>query len=387
MNKRIIFEILKIGIPTILGILLTNLTSLFDMIFLNSLKNKEVLGIISPYQAFISSIGYLIGHGGGLIYKNNKSFNYGKKLIRLAVIIISFISIIGIVYSFKLNNEFQIYYIFIILSSIFTALIIIINNLLRFNKIVYRTLFIIFIGLLINILFDYLLINNMGIIGNSISYLISQFVIFMLMYLLFRYKCQNDNSYEFNYLSIIKFGLASFIYQLLTAFSIYLIIYYSKLNDSIVLFNLCNRSYMLLLGIPYGISQATMPLIGNNNNKKIIINSLIIIYFLLLLEIPLFIFSDNIVYYFTDSYNSLDYILFLMAIFFASTTILLNINLQINKKIFAANLLAILRSGGIFICLLLFSKNISISRIISDFISFGIAIFIINKSLNISNEV
>ena len=40
MNKRIIVEILKIGIPTIIGILLTSLNSIFDMIFLNSLNNK-----------------------------------------------------------------------------------------------------------------------------------------------------------------------------------------------------------------------------------------------------------------------------------------------------------------------------------------------------------
>ena len=116
MNKRIIVEILKLGIPTIIGILLTNLNSIFDMIFLNSLNNKEILGIISPYQAFVSSIGYLIGHGGGLIYKDNKSFNYGNKLIRLSFIINIFISIMGIIYSFRLNNEFQIYYLIIILT-------------------------------------------------------------------------------------------------------------------------------------------------------------------------------------------------------------------------------------------------------------------------------
>ena len=381
MNKRIIVEILKIGIPTIIGILLTNLNSIFDMIFLNSLNNKEILGIISPYQAFVSSIGYLIGHGGGLIYKDNKSFNYGNKLIRLSFIINIFISIMGIIYSFRLNNEFQIYYLIIIIASIFSVLIIIINNLLRFNKIVYRSMFILLIGLLTNILFDYLLINNIGIIGNAIAYLISQFIIFILMYIVFRFKCRNDNNYEFSYLLIIKYGLSSFIYQLLTSLSIFMIIYYSKLNDSIVLFNLCNRSYMLLLGIAYGISQATMPLINKENNKSIIINSLIIIYSLLIIEIPLFIFSNNIVYYFTNLDYSRDFILFLISIYFISPTILLNINLQVNKKLFKANLLAILRSGGIFIILLVIIKNISISRIISDILVLGIGICLISKDI------
>ena len=381
MNKRIIVKILKIGIPTIIGILLTNLNSIFDMIFLNSLNNKEILGIISPYQAFVSSIGYLIGHGGGLIYKDNKSFNYGNKLIRLSFIINLFISIMGIIYSFKLNNEFQIYYLIIIIASIFSVLIIIINNLLRFNKIVYRSMFILLIGLLTNILFDYLLINNIGIIGNAIAYLISQFIIFILMYIIFRFKCRNDNNYEFSYLLIIKYGLSSFIYQLLTSLSIFMIIYYSKLNDSIVLFNLCNRSYMLLLGIAYGISQATMPLINKENNKSIIINSLIIIYSLLIIEIPLFIFSNNIVYYFTNLDYSRDFILFLISIYFISPTILLNINLQVNKKLFKANLLSILRSGGIFIILLLIIKNISISRIISDILVLGVGICLISKDI------
>ena len=381
MNKRIIVEILKIGIPTIIGILLTNLNSIFDMIFLNSLNNKEILGIISPYQAFVSSIGYLIGHGGGLIYKDNKSFNYGNKLIRLSFIINIFISIMGIIYSFRLNNEFQIYYLIIIIASIFSVLIIIINNLLRFNKIVYRSMFILLIGLLTNILFDYLLINNIGIIGNAIAYLISQFIIFILMYIVFRFKCRNDNNYEFSYLLIIKYGLSSFIYQLLTSLSIFMIIYYSKLNDSIVLFNLCNRSYMLLLGIAYGISQATMPLINKENNKSIIINSLIIIYSLLIIEIPLFIFSNNIVYYFTNLDYSRDFILFLISIYFISPTILLNINLQVNKKLFKANLLAILRSGGIFIILLVIIKNISISRIIIYILVLGIGICLISKDI------
>ncbi len=381
MNKRIIVEILKIGIPTIIGILLTNLNSIFDMIFLNSLNNKEILGIISPYQAFVSSIGYLIGHGGGLIYKDNKSFNYGNKLIRLSFIINLFISIIGIIYSFKLNNEFQIYYLIVIIASIFSVLIIIINNLLRFNKIVYRSMFILLIGLLINVLFDYLLINNIGIIGNAIAYLISQFIIFILMFIVYRFKCRNDNNYKFSYLLIIKYGLSSFIYQLLTSLSIFMIIYYSKLNDSIVLFNLCNRSYMLLLGIAYGISQATMPLINKENNKSIIINSLIIIYSLLIIEIPLFIFSNNIVYYFTNVDYSRDFILFLISIYFISPTILLNINLQVNKKLFKANLLAILRSGGIFIILLLIIKNISISRLINDILVLGVGICLISKDI------
>ena len=381
MNKRIIVEILKIGIPTIIGILLTNLNSIFDMIFLNSLNNKEILGIISPYQAFVSSIGYLIGHGGGLIYKDNKSFNYGNKLIRLSFIINIFISIMGIIYSFKLNNEFQIYYLIVIIASIFSVLIIIINNLLRFNKIVYRSMFILLIGLLTNILFDYLLINNIGIIGNAIAYLISQFIIFILMYIVYRFKCRNDNNYEFSYLLIIKYGLSSFIYQLLTSLSIFMIIYYSKFNDSIVLFNLCNRTYMLLLGIAYGISQATMPLINKENNKSIIINSLIIIYSLLIIEIPLFIFSNNIVYYFTNLDYSRDFILFLISIYFISPTILLNINLQVNKKLFKANLLAILRSGGIFIILLLIIKNISISRLISDILVLGVGICLISKDI------
>lgn len=381
MNKRIIVEILKIGIPTIIGILLTNLNSIFDMIFLNSLNNKEILGIISPYQAFVSSIGYLIGHGGGLIYKDNKSFNYGNKLIRLAFIINLFISIIGIIYSFRLNNEFKIYYLIIIIASIFSVLIIIINNLLRFNKVVYRSMFILLIGLLTNILFDYLLINNIGIIGNAIAYLISQFIIFTLMYIVYRFKCRNDNNYEFSYLLIIKYGLSSFIYQLLTSLSIFMIIYYSKFNDSIVLFNLCNRSYMLLLGIAYGISQATMPLINKDNNKSIIINSLIIIYSFLIIEIPLFIFSNNIVYYFTNLDYSRDFILFLISIYFISPTILLNINLQVNKKLFKANLLAILRSGGIFIILLVIIKNISISRLISDILVLGVGICLISKDI------
>ena len=118
-----------------------------------------------------------------------------------------------------------------------------------------------------------------------------------------------------------------------------------------------------------------------NCHKSIIINSLIIIYSLLIIEIPLFIFSNNIVYYFTNLDYSRDFILFLISIYFISPTILLNINLQVNKKLFKANLLAILRSGGIFIILLIIIKNISISRLISDILVLGIGICLISKDI------
>ena len=75
INSKLGIEILKLSIPSIISILLTNASGIIDLLFVSNLSktNQTILGHIFPFQALIQAIGYLIGHGGGIIYckKNN----------------------------------------------------------------------------------------------------------------------------------------------------------------------------------------------------------------------------------------------------------------------------------------------------------------------------
>ena len=238
---------------------------------------------------------------------------------------------------------------------------------------------ILLIGFILNFIFDYLFIIkfNLDILGNSLSYLLSHFFIFILLISFYLFKTRNNNDciIKISYKDIIKLGFPSFLYQGLTSLSLFIISFLCKKygEEYSILINICNRIYYLLLAIPYGIGQGVMPLVIKKQ-RGIYVLSIIYILFFLLIEIPIIALSSNIISYFIN-YNEIYqkiFIIFLLAIPFISITILTNLFLQSESKLFIANILAILRTGGIFIPLVLIlnifvNENcIYLARIISD---------------------
>lgn len=402
IKNKLGIEVLKLSIPTIISIILSNASGIVDLFFVANLpkNNQTILGLVFPFQALIQALGYLIGHGGAIIYgRENNNKIIGKTIIILDLIIGTISTLIGIIISIFIDkNIFKYYFIIISISSIFIILELSINNLLRFNKCVIGPMLILLTGFIINFILDYLLIYklNIGIIGNSISYLFSHFIIFILLLVLYIFKTKDNINIIFNlsYKELIKLGLPSFLYQGLTSLSLFIMNIISKSynEEYIILINICNRLYFLLLAIPYGIGQAIMPLILKKN-KSIYLISIIYTLLFLLVEVPLTIYSNNIISYFV-SYNisyQRGFILFLLAIPFISITILINIILQCKSNIVISNILAILRAGGIFIPLVVIlniiikDNSIFLARLISDVLGFIISIIIILKYKLFSN--
>ena len=383
INSKLGIEILKLSIPSIISILLTNASGIIDLLFVSNLSktNQTILGHIFPFQALIQAIGYLIGHGGGIIYcKKNNNKRIGKIIIILGLIIGIIYFFIGLIISILIESIiYKYYFIIISFSSIFLVLELAINNILRFNKSVIVPMIILLIGFILNFIFDYLFIIkfNLDILGNSLSYLLSHFFIFILLISFYLFKTRNNNDciIKISYKDIIKLGFPSFLYQGLTSLSLFIISFLCKKygEEYSILINICNRIYYLLLAIPYGIGQGVMPLVIKKQ-RGIYVLSIIYILFFLLIEIPIIALSSNIISYFIN-YNEIYqkiFIIFLLAIPFISITILTNLFLQSESKLFIANILAILRTGGIFIPLVLIlnifvNENcIYLARIISD---------------------
>ena len=402
IKNKLGIEILKLSILTIISILLSNASGIVDLFFVSNLpKNSQrILGLIFPFQACVQAIGYLIGHGGGIVYsKDNNSKIIGKKIIIMGLIIGFIFSLIGIFSSYFIDNSiFKYYFIIISISSLFLISEVIINNLLRFNKSVIGPMFILLIGFIINFVFDYYFIRvlDIGIIGNYLSFLISHLILFILFlfFYIFRTKNNSSNEYNISFFNIIKLGLPSFIYQGLTSLSIFVITMISKGygDDFVIVINICNRIYYLLLAIPYGIGQAIMPLVLQKRKGVYLISSIYILLFLLV-EIPLIIFSNSIISFFVinnDLYQKY-LIFFLLAIPFISISILVNIILQCNSNIVISSILALLRTGGLFIPLVLLLNVIIginciyLAKIISDILVFGASIIISIKYKLLSN--
>ena len=163
-------------------------------------------------------------------------------------------------------------------------------------------------------------------------------------------------------------------------------------DDFVIVINICNRIYYLLLAIPYGIGQAIMPLVLQKRKGVYLISSIYILLFLLV-EIPLIIFSNSIISFFVinnDLYQKY-LIFFLLAIPFISISILVNIILQCNSNIVISSILALLRTGGLFIPLVLLLNMIIgvnciyLAKIISDILVFVASIIISIKYKLLSN--
>lgn len=190
-------NILKKSIPIFLGTFFFLLIGQSDILMLNFLKGPESVGLYSPAAKLSSMIFFLgsifsvvisTGISKAFLNKNNKEINRISKFTTKILLLISFIYLLVLLYFGKLflslyGDKFVLSYIPLIILSLgyIARSFSISQDFMVMTNMQKNFQYILFLGFIVNIIGNYILIQKYDIIGASIATSISLILIYTLM--------------------------------------------------------------------------------------------------------------------------------------------------------------------------------------------------------------
>lgn len=243
--------LLAMGIPTMIGMLVNAIYNIVDAYFVGGLGKSQMgaISIVFPLSQVIVGLGLLFGNGAasyisrllgrGDKEKANKvasSALYSSLFLGMIIIVLSMIFLEPILKLLGATNSIMPYALtyasIYILSCIFNVFNVTMNNIVTSEGAAKTTMCALLIGAILNIALDPLFIYtfHLGVAGAAIATAISQIVssIVYLIYILkkksvFQFQIK-DCTYNKEVMSeILKIGIPTLIFQILTSLSISLI--------------------------------------------------------------------------------------------------------------------------------------------------------------------
>lgn len=415
--------IIKLGIPTTISMLVTNIYNMADTYFVGTLGTSAsgAVGIVFGLMAVIQAVGFMLGHGAGSII----SRKLGAKEADTAHLVAStsfftsliaglFITVVGLAFSEPflrlLGSTDTIlpyakdYALWILLSAPVTMASFVLNNILRYEGKASLAMIGLTTGGILNIFGDFMLVRilHMGIHGAGISTAVSQLISFLILLSMFlRKKTQSRISFGCFKNGIRKLplicstGFPSLMRQGLSSVSTMLLNNAAGLygDAAVAGMTIVNRICFFIFAVGLGIGQGFQPVCSFNYGAKkfkrvkkgffftwgvgeVLLSILAVIGLLL---------SDHLVGLFRDDPLVIEIGSFalkaqLIALFFQPLSICSNMMFQSIGKNKTATFLSALRSGLIFIPVLLVLSNllgltgVQISQTIADIITFFVSL-------------
>lgn len=416
--------VIRLGIPTTVSMLITNIYNLVDTYFVGTLgvAQQGATGILFTLQAIIQAFAFMLGHGSGtnaakfLATKDNKSastyvanafylgFAIGIILMAFGLIFLEpFMLLLGS--SDTILPYAKEYGFWVLISGPFLVASLILNNNLRYEGKALFAMIGIAAGAFLNILGDYIFITVMGlgVYGAGMSTAISQIISFFL--LLFFYLKYAQPSlhwkhvvFKFSlFVAIFKAGLPSLFRQGLTSISGGVLNNLTKpLGDAAVAaISVVNRYSNFVMCVGMGIGQGLQPVAAYNYatehydrvRKGVIFTVAFSTGVVLVLSIITLCMPSIIISWFnTDAEviekgtQALRYMS--VALILTPLSMVMNMVLQAVRKSGIASFLSALRSGLAFvpvIFLLVYGFNlgftgIALSQPVADVITFLISL-------------
>ena len=388
--------ILQLGIPTTISMLVTNIYNMADTYFVGTLGTSAsgAVGVVFGLMSIIQALGFTLGHGAGSIISRKlgakeysvanlvASASFFTSLIVGLVVGVSGIIFINPLLRLLGSTETILpfardYAFFILLSAPIMMASFVLNNILRYEGKAALAMIGLTTGGVLNIFGDWLLINvfKMGITGAAISTAVSQLISFSILLSMFlRKKTQSilsikNYSKGLPYLkNIVSTGFPSLMRQGLSSISTML------LNNSAAIYGdaavaamtIVNRICFFIFAVGLGIGQGYQPVCSFNYGAKKYSRVKKGFFFTLftgeallsLLAIIGLFLSDGLVGIFRDDpkvieIGSLALKIQLFSLFFQPLSICCNMTFQSIGKNKAATFLSALRSGLVFIPLIL----------------------------------
>ncbi len=415
--------VITLGIPTTISMLVTNIYNMADTYFVSELGNSAsgAVGVVLGLMAIIQAFGFMFGHGAGSIIarklgqKDAHSASVFASLSVLACLCVgTVIGVLGLIFINPLMGLLgstetilpyaKSYGIYILIVSPFTMTSFALNNILRYEGKAFFAMIGLTIGGVLNMICDPILIFglDMGIAGAGLSTAFSQVISFLILFSMF-FRGKTLSKLKFKYakenpkgiFEIMATGFPSLCRQGLNSISTML------LNNlaggvggdvAVAAISIVNRITFFIFAVGLGIGQGFQPVASFNYGAKIYSRVKKAFYFTygageLLLGVFVIIgmlFSNHLIGIFRNdpsviAIGTLSLKLQLFALFFHPLTICSNMLFQSigeNKK---ATFLSMLRSGLLFIpILLLMTKffglfGVQSAQAITDVLAFFIS--------------
>lgn len=415
--------IIKLGIPTTVSMLVTNIYNMADTYFVSSLGTSAsgAVGIVFGLMAILQAIGFMFGHGAGSIIsrklgeKDSKSASlFASTSFFCAVAVGAFVSVFGIIFTEPLMRLLgstdtilpyaSKYSLWILLAAPLMTSSFVLNNILRYEGKASLAMIGLTTGGILNIFGDWVLIRKlgMGVEGAGISTAVSQAVSFFLLLIMFlagktqsKLSVKNITHSLKDVFAIVETGLPSLIRQGLSSASTMILNNQAGLygDAAIAGMTIVNRICFFVFAIGLGIGQGFQPVSGFNYGAKKYSRVKKGYFFTLaagelvlsVLAIIGLIFSDVLVGFFRDDPEVIEIGSFalkaqLISLFFQPLCVCSNMLFQSIGKNKPASVLSSLRSGVVFIpALLILSQTLGLTGIeiaqpVADVIAFVITL-------------
>ena len=387
--------IVRLGIPTTISMLITNIYNLADTYFVGGLGESQqaATGILFTLQAIIQAIAFMLGHGSGsfvskaLADKNTKeATEYVSTAFFVGATAGTLLSVVGLSlltpFMRLLGSTETIlpyakdYGLWVLISCPFMVCSLILNNNLRYEGKAFFSMIGLTTGGILNIFGDYILIRvfDMGVFGAGLATAVSQMVSFLILLILYFKMAQSKISLRAVsrrpsvYWGIVRVGFPSLIRQGLSSISSGLLNNLTKPfgDAAIAAMSVVNRFYSLVMCVGLGIGQGFQPVAAFNYQAKqyrrvkkgLIFTSALGFVFIGVLSAISFLLAPRIVYLFQKAPDAVA--IGAPALRYASVGLLfmplsvpVNMLYQSIRKAGVASFLSVLRSGLALIPVLL----------------------------------
>ena len=425
-NTPILKLLIMLSIPTTISMLITNIYNAVDTYFVGTLGESQqaATGILFTLQCIIQAFAFMLGHGSGTYVAKRlaeRDIDGASRYVSTAFFNGLIIGVILLIFGTVFIDPFMVllgssdtvlpyakeYGLWVLISAPFMITSLIINNNLRYEGKALFSMIGLATGAILNIFGDYIFINvmNLGVFGAGMSTGISQIVSFIILLVLYFKYAQGririklfsmDFMVHFN---IFRGGLPSLLRQGLTSISNGILNNLVKpFGDSAVAaISVVNRYSNLIMCTGLGIGQGFQPVAAFNYGVKdysrvkkgmyiTLILSTIVVCFLAIFGL---IIPDKIIWLFqkkedviTLGTSALRYAS--IGVMFLPISVTANMLFQSIRKNLIASILSTLRSGAIFIPLLLIFNltglgflGITLAQPIADIIASAISIIFI----------
>lgn len=415
--------IIRLGIPTVISMLITSIYNTADTYFVSQLGTSAsgAVGIVFSLMAILQAFGFMFGHGAGSIISRKLGKKDAKSATRfastsffLSILVGVLIGILGICFltpfMHLLGSTRTIlpyarqYGFFILLAGPFMTGSCVLNNILRYEGRASYAMIGLTLGGVLNMAGDPILMFglNLGVAGAGLSTALSQMISFFVLLFMFlsgktesRLSLQSVTKDVSEVWEIIATGFPSLIRQGLGSFSAMLLNHQASVygDAAVAAMSIVNRVCMLIFSVGLGLGQGYQPVAAFNYGAQkydrvkkgfwftsiageAVIGSLALI---------CFIFSKRVVSLFRDDPKVIEIGVLALrcqcaACFFQPVTVCTNMMFQSVGESGRASFLSALRSGICFMPLILILPavmglmGVQIAQSVADLLAFFISV-------------
>lgn len=289
--------IVKLGIPTTISMLITNIYNMADTYFVGSIGEsaQAATGVLFTVQAIMQGIAFMLGHGSGTFIaraladrNTEEATTYVSSAFFIGGLIGLIITALGLIFLNPLvlflgSTETILphamdYGRWILLTAPFIICSLILNNGLRYEGKAFYAMFGLTAGGILNILGDYILVMKLelGVYGAGLATACSQVVSFLILLVLYLKMAQSTISFRSIsrdiklYFTIARIGLPSMIRQGLTSVTNGILNNLTKPfgDATIAAMSVVSRYSNFLMCVGLGMGQGFQPVASFNYRAK-----------------------------------------------------------------------------------------------------------------------